>query len=32
LEKLEEFRNKYKNSPDLVVRVETYRSEFEKYE
>lgn len=32
LEKLEEFRKKYSDSPDLVVRVETYRSEFEKYE
>lgn len=31
LEKLEEFRKKYSDSPDLVVRVETYRSEFEKY-
>lgn len=31
LEKLEQFRKKYSDSPDLVVRVETYRSEFEKY-
>lgn len=32
LKTLEEFRKKHANSTDLVVRVETYRSEFEKYE
>lgn len=32
LEKLEEFRSKYADSVNLVVRVETYRSEFEKYD
>lgn len=32
LEKLEEFRKNYSSNSDLVVRVETYRSEFQKYE
>ena len=32
LAKLWDFRKKYQTNPDIVVRVDTYRSEFEKYE
>ena len=32
LEALDTFRKEYGNIPEVVIRVETYRSEFEKYE